>query len=753
MATSLFNLLSNYKIVIPIIQRDYAQGRDLGKVPKIRERFLKAIFSALKEDGEPLELDFVYGYTKENSAPTGVNSKSFIPLDGQQRLTTLFLLHWYIAVSENHYLEAKNFLLRFTYETRHSSRVFCSLLSEFVPKEIDKPIKDTIINQSWFFAAWENDPTISSMLTMLNAIQAKVKEYDLQDIWPQLVSENPKIVFHLLPMDKLGLPDDLYIKMNSRGKELTEFEYFKSQFSEILSKDSCLEFNNKIDQDWSDLFWSLYKNDIAEDIAKLVDDGFLRFFNFLTDMLIHKKDIKIDAGLDELESYKVVYSNEENVSYLFACLDKLTVVSKTDFRFFQELFYIEENGFDPQKTRLFFLNPTVHLFRKCSDLYDITLRSNPFSIGEQIILYACIEHLLIETAEFPSKIRIIRNLISNSEDTVRKDNMPSLLCTVDEIINSKVIGEDTKFNKRQIDEEAIKQQFIRDNIHLITPLYKLEDHHLLQGCLAIFELNDEIEKNSAIFRSIFKQQCDYDLISRALLTFGDYSQSYDWRRRLGNRNNSVWRELLTPSQRRGEFLNTKDVLSQFCAFQIQNSQCEPGNIVSTFLESFEINTDLPKDWIYYYIRNSEFRHNEDGFYYWQARVKPYECIMMRRTTLGGFNWSPFLYALNEKSGGHTSLENYGKPLLLTINNATIRIFNINAGYRIEAFDDEESKQLYDDIVQTNLVDPKGIYLIRQNEQGLDIEDRIDRGLDLISKIKTYMQSIPNSNLSIENTSA
>lgn len=79
------------RIVIPKIQRDYAQGRPSAK--KIRERFLSSIYGAIdKESSTPIELDFVYGELAR------VNGDIlFMPLDGQQRLTTLFLLHWYLA--------------------------------------------------------------------------------------------------------------------------------------------------------------------------------------------------------------------------------------------------------------------------------------------------------------------------------------------------------------------------------------------------------------------------------------------------------------------------------------------------------------------------------------------------------------------------------------------------------------------------------------------------------------------------------
>jgi uncharacterized protein with ParB-like and HNH nuclease domain len=109
------DLINEHSIQIPIIQRDYAQGRKNQK--EVRDNFLNAIFNCLKNN-EPIKLDFIYGSV--------VDSK-FQPLDGQQRLTTLFLLHWYGATKEE-LLSSKNvsdLLQKFTYETRISSREFC----------------------------------------------------------------------------------------------------------------------------------------------------------------------------------------------------------------------------------------------------------------------------------------------------------------------------------------------------------------------------------------------------------------------------------------------------------------------------------------------------------------------------------------------------------------------------------------------------------------------------------------------------
>ena len=79
------------QIAIPIIQRDYAQGRQDPDVNRIRSCFLDSLYAAVTE--KPITLDFIYGNIDDKGIMT--------PLDGQQRLTTLFLLHWYAARKQN----------------------------------------------------------------------------------------------------------------------------------------------------------------------------------------------------------------------------------------------------------------------------------------------------------------------------------------------------------------------------------------------------------------------------------------------------------------------------------------------------------------------------------------------------------------------------------------------------------------------------------------------------------------------------
>ena len=116
-------------IEIPIIQRDYAQGRKNKEVTRIRNRFLTSLYDALIEN-DPIKLDFVYGDIKE---------MKLIPLDGQQRLTTLFLLHWYIARHEGINEKEFSFLKSFSYSTRYSAREFCQSLVEYTPDFLKEP--------------------------------------------------------------------------------------------------------------------------------------------------------------------------------------------------------------------------------------------------------------------------------------------------------------------------------------------------------------------------------------------------------------------------------------------------------------------------------------------------------------------------------------------------------------------------------------------------------------------------------------
>ena len=78
--------MEKYQVVIPKIQRLYVQGRQDSYGKKCLSSFASRLVDSVTKRGH-CHLDFIYGIDCDNG-------KVFEPLDGQQRLTTLFLLAW-----------------------------------------------------------------------------------------------------------------------------------------------------------------------------------------------------------------------------------------------------------------------------------------------------------------------------------------------------------------------------------------------------------------------------------------------------------------------------------------------------------------------------------------------------------------------------------------------------------------------------------------------------------------------------------
>lgn len=303
-AMSFWKFMNDNIIEIPIIQRDYAHGR-LGK-ENLRKNFLADLKKALDNESPykdtSMKLDFIYG---------SIENGKLNPLDGQQRLTTLWLLHWYIALRAKQLSEVNCSIFRkFTYETRISSREFCENLCmpEHFTNYSGNDIVGFIINQTWFYSAWKQDPTIQSMLRMLGGTKVADKKGEdiidgieelfqntnedvFKDYW-RLLTEKDAIVFYHLPLSDFGLSDDLYIKMNARGKQLTGFENFKADIIGYITKqaqdetiehsirtewEKLLDPENgipiKLDTDWTDIFWKSRSGD------NRIDEIFFTFLN------------------------------------------------------------------------------------------------------------------------------------------------------------------------------------------------------------------------------------------------------------------------------------------------------------------------------------------------------------------------------------------------------------------------------------------------------------------------------------------
>lgn len=310
---SFWQFLSKYNSVIPIIQRDYAQGRK-GK-ETLRKEFFGQLIDSLKGI-RSLKLDFVYGCTADaNEVPGSI----VYPLDGQQRLTTLWLLHWYLAfkkglLNKRRDDEVISTLKKFSYQIRTSSRQFCQRMCEEIPVDVDyETVVQMIRDQSWFTRRYKEDPTINAMLRSLNdqetqsGFQNMIQDDDVDSFWEKLISDNCPVKFYFKDTRDADItnPDDLYIKMNARGKKLTDFENFKAElFSfktpkvngcQIFREDKANGFTKKFDNSWSNLFWPL-----RDKRRNVIDYIFFEFFNRMALNFLIEKELFSDDKESEL---------------------------------------------------------------------------------------------------------------------------------------------------------------------------------------------------------------------------------------------------------------------------------------------------------------------------------------------------------------------------------------------------------------------------------------------------------------------
>ncbi|MEJ5961356.1 DUF262 domain-containing protein [Pedobacter immunditicola] len=389
-------------IEIPIIQRDYAQGRKGEEV--IRERFLNSLFTALRHDSE-LELDFVYGSIKEMTTGNNV----FLPLDGQQRLTTLFLLYWYVGNRElegDALQQLRRQLLRFSYSTRSTARTFCGKLAEI---GFSTSPAESITESFWFHRIYEKDPTVMSMVNMIRAIEGQYRELDTP-----IFNRLAKLCFYVLPLDGFNLTDELYIKMNARGKQLTGFENFKADLINWMKDEHkadpgyYLNIASKMDNAWTDIFWGKAKiQEKQED--KVVDNFFLGFINryLLNEFITTAPATTSLKELEQHELFKYFYHGEENgtaLKYrLFKDYQRVLngdVISRLE-HLFDELVIHQEQ-----------IRQIIRPVWDLSDdwfLYDKSVSQTQRLLFLGVSLY--LEKNTFEEASFKSWIRVVWNVI------------------------------------------------------------------------------------------------------------------------------------------------------------------------------------------------------------------------------------------------------------------------------------------------------------------------------------------------------
>lgn len=733
---SFLDLINEHQIVIPIIQRDYVQGRINNDVDEIRKDFLQEIKNVVTNKIPSLRLGFVYGKVldkdfqiikkKNKSAIEGVlnslkdyakhldeeitfsvdwNTKTtnedsfgfskFIPLDGQQRLTTLFLFHWYVINQSKQRNEFITLLNRFKYDTRKKTQEFISaIIEKEIELDYNSDISTQLKKQTWFFHQWLQDPSVKSMLNTLDSIHDTFKDLDSLEIWKSI--EKGTILFDYLDVEELEQTDEIYVKMNARGKQLSDFEHFKAWLQGYIKEEDnkiVIKFENwedKLDVEWIDLFWS-------ENNVEKTDDSYLMFFqNIGFSRYVSNMKTQFTNSL-----YNEIKSKKFEDRFLTLVDNSELFVSDTLNHIFNVLNFLDkENISNYDKSIEVILNYDKYSLKK------VLLDGEEFeklSQNDEIIIHGIIyyginsieKNIKFDKDKFEQWLRIVRNLAANTfiqgfdnyTDALKSLKNLSKYCFE---IENKLQEPDFSidfFNGEQQKEERLKIEKFQISNDWRIAINNFEKHNYFNGQIGFFfdvlEVDEQLdldkfisygEKLCFLFDDILEHK--YSTLQATLLSQVDYTikKGSKWTF-LDKRHNDLrsrfdnWRKIFNKNFKSSGEIIPFEGLKKI----IRDSKS---------LEEIKSSAVLT-DWRFIFTKNKaliEYCNNNHFYFEEQHNIQ-----LLRGTTFTGKSFDAFLYfvlkkikksckklIIEEKEiNGNKSKDNYSEIIITLPDNKTL----------------------------------------------------------------------------------
>ena len=567
-------LLKEEELIIPEIQRDYVWGDN----ELVIKRFINNIKNM--KDNEELDIGFFYSYK--------IYENFNALIDGQQRITTLILLSWYVGVDNTK-------LNNFKFKVRENSNNFLEKLLEQKSSEISaidgKKISDKIKNSIWYKRIWDNDPTVKSILNALDVID---KELDNEK--ENIKNKIDNIKFSCIEAGDRRLETE-YILLNKRGVNLTNSEQLKAILTEdIENKNEWLE---KWEKDWQDILWEckgeniyntdniwnavLYwvrdiyviENNICKDndkekinydfdligiekenkekVLKILDwiIPLLKIINYNLDIIQEKcqfeKDsiINIKDTIQGNEKYSLIIKEKALFYSILYLINNINIKDKNiqldtiiEFILKTHNIYIGEGTAEEIKRNIAKYN-TMEI--RGRDSFDEIPKTITINIAE----FSGIFHEIIEL----EKIRIFRNLIQNSN--INASNLHNVVNSLKKFNNNVYkLGELEGLNKEQQEEEALKLEIFEKYEEYRDIIIEIENNNLFKGkikkilllFLSIKEKDEKLNDNYKL-KDFYKNKKDIlvKLLENKNIEFQNLFNIY---KELDLNKNKIWGELL-----------------------------------------------------------------------------------------------------------------------------------------------------------------------------------------------------------------
>ena len=303
----------NNKVIIPDLQRDYCWGNPFSKDSEdsLVDSFLESMINVFKfESNKDITMGLIYGYYDE------LKPYHLQLCDGQQRLTTLFLIMGVInRKCDNRYRELliSDFELHeddkephLLYGIRESSIYFLSDLTThyFLNSGLSY---NEIQSQYWFLNSYYQDPTIQCILKALETIEKVIMKLDNIKAFGDFLQKHLKFLFYDMNCRQNG--EETFVIINTTGEPLSANQNLKPHiiinnpdYKRIVQQTDGKRIEHDTAQDWEEMetwFWKhRQKNDIDTSA-----EGMVAFLHC----------VRVLESRDEAEWYHVIDINDDKI--------------------------------------------------------------------------------------------------------------------------------------------------------------------------------------------------------------------------------------------------------------------------------------------------------------------------------------------------------------------------------------------------------------------------------------------------------
>lgn len=359
------------QIIIPEIQRDYVWEKS--NVAKLIDDIIKnyekkknqqleikingiienniSVNQFLTKEYERLKyhqkLGFIYAYHDRDYAG------KFFLIDGQQRLTTLFLILLFLykklgKTDTFRLLYFNNHIPKVNYKVREQSNDFIQLMIE---SELSGNSYEE--SEQFYKSEYLKDVTISHIITNYDHIKSHIGRIENKAGFLEYLEDFVEVNYFDTHISEQG--EQLYIYMNSRGEQLSFQEIVRAELMQkIVDSKKKIELGNEWEK-WQNFFWTKRgKNENA-------DKGFEEFLKWSA--IIHmglNNEVELINFVDGQKEFK---QKELKENYIKVFGDEGIKRNQSDAIFKYQIKYLDFDFLKKTFDALFFIysNRTIYI--------------------------------------------------------------------------------------------------------------------------------------------------------------------------------------------------------------------------------------------------------------------------------------------------------------------------------------------------------------------------------------------------------